>query len=80
MLTMCGKDPLSLVAQDLHLLQQGAYAVSDSVLYSGLRVRHMGGPTAWSVHKELFYVSVSVVTEPSSSIHLCPSKIFMHGQ
>ena len=37
MLTMCGKDPLSLVAQDLHLLQQGAHAVNDYVLYSGLR-------------------------------------------
>lgn len=34
---MCGKDPLSLVAQDLHLLQQGAHAVNDYVLYSGLR-------------------------------------------
>lgn len=29
----------------------------------------MGGPTAWSVHKEFFYVNVSVVTEPAKDMN-----------
>jgi hypothetical protein len=36
----------------------------------------MGGPTAWSVHKEFIYVNVSVVTEPAKDIHIPKKYVF----
>jgi hypothetical protein len=36
----------------------------------------MGGLTAWSVHKEFFYVNVSVVTEPAKDMNIPKNVLF----